>query len=329
MDGKSSRTGDPGGGFSLERRQCMYLRYILKRVGQTVIVLFLISILTFLLIRIAPGDPARMLLPDTATEEQVEAKREELGLNQPLYVQYFKYIGGVLHGDLGTSASYQQPVTKIIANRLPATIMLTIATMVVSLLISIPIGIIAGIKQGTMVDFLAMLFALVGQSMSTVWLAVMMIYIFSVKLNLFPALGMGGIKYLVLPAVTLGYPLAASVTRMGRSGMIDVLREDYITATLAKGIPESRVYTKYAFKNALIPIVTIVGLQVGYFMGGAVVVETIFSWSGVGQLANQAVGNRDYALVQSLLLVVAALFALINLIVDLINAKIDPRITLE
>lgn len=307
----------------------MYLRYILKRIGQTVIVLFLISILTFLLIRIAPGDPARMLLPDTATEEQVEAKREELGLNQPLYVQYFKYIGGVLHGDLGTSASYQQPVAKIIANRLPATIMLTIATMVVSLLISIPIGIIAGIKQGTMVDFLAMLFALVGQSMSTVWLAVMMIYIFSVKLNLFPALGMGGIKYLVLPAITLGYPLAASVTRMGRSGMIDVLREDYITATLAKGIPESRVYTKYAFKNALIPIVTIVGLQVGYFMGGAVVVETIFSWSGVGQLANQAVGNRDYALVQSLLLVVAALFALINLIVDLINAKIDPRITLE
>ncbi len=307
----------------------MYFRYILRRLGQTVIVLFFISILAFALIRIAPGNPARMMLPDTATEEQVHAKEMEMGLDKPLYIQYIKYIGGVLRGDLGTSASYQTSVGSIIADRFPATLLLTAATILVSLLISIPIGIIAGIRQGSMVDFLAMLFALIGQSMSTVWLAVMMIYIFSVKLNLLPALGMGGIKYLILPAITLGYPLAAQVTRMGRSGMIDVLREDYITATLAKGIPESRVYTKYAFKNALIPIVTVVGLQVGYFLGGAVVVETIFSWSGVGQLANQAVGNRDYALVQSLLLVIAAGFALVNLIVDLINAKIDPRITLE
>ncbi|MCI8416713.1 MAG: ABC transporter permease [Lachnospiraceae bacterium] len=307
----------------------MYFRYILRRLGQTIIVLFFISILAFALIRIAPGNPARMMLPDTATEEQVHAKEIEMGLDKPLYIQYIKYIGGVLRGDLGTSASYQTSVGSIIADRFPATLLLTAATILVSLLISIPIGIIAGIRQGSMVDFLAMLFALIGQSMSTVWLAVMMIYIFSVKLNLLPALGMGGIKYLILPAITLGYPLAAQVTRMGRSGMIDVLREDYITATLAKGIPESRVYTKYAFKNALIPIVTVVGLQVGYFLGGAVVVETIFSWSGVGQLANQAVGNRDYALVQSLLLVIAAGFALVNLIVDLINAKIDPRITLE
>ena len=307
----------------------MYFRYILKRLGQTVIVLFLLSILIFSLIHIAPGDPARMLLPDTATEEQVQAKRVELGLDQPLYVQYLKYMGNILRGNLGTSASYQQPVSRIIMERFPNTLKLTLATILVSLLISIPIGIIAGIRQGSMVDFFAMLFALLGQSMSTVWLAVMMIYIFSVKLNILPALGMGGIKYIILPAITLGYPLAAQVTRMGRSGMIDVLREDYITATLAKGIPESRVYTKYAFKNALIPIVTVVGLQIGYFLGGAVVVETIFSWSGVGQLANQAVGNRDYTLVQSLLLVIAAAFAVVNLVVDLINAKIDPRITLE
>lgn len=307
----------------------MYLRYILKRLGQTVIVLFFLSILIFSLIHIAPGDPARMLLPDTASEEQVQAKRVELGLDKPLYVQYFKYMGNILRGNLGTSASYQQPVSRIIMERFPNTLKLTLATILVSLLISIPIGIVAGIRQGSMIDFLAMLFALLGQSMSTVWLAVMMIYIFSVRLNVLPALGMGGLKYIILPAITLGYPLAAQVTRMGRSGMIDVLREDYITATLAKGIPESRVYTKYAFKNALIPIVTVVGLQIGYFLGGAVVVETIFSWSGVGQLANQAVGNRDYTLVQSLLLVIAAAFAVVNLIVDLINARIDPRITLE
>ncbi len=307
----------------------MYIRYILKRLGQTVIVLFFVSIIAFALIRIAPGNPARMVLPDTATEEQVHAKEIEMGLDKPVYVQYIKYITGVLHGDLGTSTSYQTSVASIIADRLPATLELTAATILVSLLISIPLGIIAGIRQGTMVDFFAMFFGLLGQSMSTVWLAVLMIYIFSVQLGLLPALGMGGIKYLIMPAVTLGYPVASQVVRMGRSGMIDVLREDYITATLAKGIPESRVYTKYAFKNALIPIVTLVGLQIGNYLGGAVVVETIFSWSGIGQLANQSVGNRDYALVQSLLLVIAAGVALVNLVVDLINAWIDPRITLE
>ena len=307
----------------------MYWRYILKRLGQTIIVLFLISILVFLLIRIAPGNPARMMLPDTASEEQIHAKEIEMGLDQPLYVQYFKYISGVLRGDLGTSTTYQTDVAGIIFNRFPATLLLAFATVLVSLIISIPIGMIAGVKQGTFVDFFAMLFALLGQSMAPLWLAVLLIYVFSVKLQLLPAMGMGDLAHLILPAIALGYPLASRVTRLGRSGMIDVLREDYITATLAKGIPERKVYTKYAFKNALIPIVTIVGLQIGFFLGGAVVVETIFSWSGVGQLASQAVGNRDYPLVQSLLLVIAAGFALVNLIVDIINAKIDPRITLE
>ena len=307
----------------------MYWRYILKRLGQTVIVLFLISILVFLLIRIAPGNPARMMLPDTASEEQIHAKEIEMGLDQPLHIQYLKYIGGVLRGDLGTSTTYQTDVASIIFQRFPATLLLAFATVLISLIISIPIGMVAGVKQGTFVDFFAMLFALLGQSMAPLWLAVLLIYVFSVKLRLLPAMGMGDIWHLILPALSLGYPLASRVTRLGRSGMIDVLREDYITATLAKGIPESKVYTKYAFKNALIPIVTIVGLQIGFFLGGAVVVETIFSWSGVGQLASQAVGNRDYPLVQSILLIIAAGFALVNLIVDIINAKIDPRITLE
>ena len=270
-----------------------------------------------------------MMLPDTATDEQVAAMEAEMGLDQPMVVQYLRYMAGVLTGDLGTSTAYRTDVGQIIVERFPATVQLTLATILVSLLISIPMGIIAGIKQGSVIDFLAMLFALLGQAMSTVWLAVLMIYIFSVKLNWLPSLGMGGIEYLILPAVTLGYPLAAQVTRMGRSGMIDVLREDYITATLAKGIPESRVYTKYAFKNALIPIITIVGMQIGVFLGGAIVVETVFSWSGIGQLTNMAVGNRDYQLVQSLLLVIAACGAVVNLLVDLINAAIDPRVTLQ
>lgn len=199
----------------------------------------------------------------------------------------------------------------------------------ICLLISIPLGIIAGVNQGKPIDFIAMVFAILGQSMSTVWLAVLNIYIFSVKLGWLPTIGMGGWEFIILPALTLGYPISAQVTRLGRSGMIDVLREDYITATLAKGISSRKVYTKYAFKNALIPIITIVGMQIGVFLGGAVVVETVFSWSGIGQLTNQAVGNRDYALVQSLLLVTAVCFAVINLLIDIINAKIDPRITLE
>ena len=178
-------------------------------------------------------------------------------------------------------------------------------------------------------DFLATMFALLGQSMSTVWMGILVIYIFAVKLKWFPAMGYGTWKTFILPAMTLGYPVAAQVTRMGRSGIIDVLKEDYITATYAKGISRAVVYTKYAFKNALIPIVTIVGMQIGIYLAGAVVVETIFAWPGFGQLIFQAVGTRDYPLVQSCLIVSAALFAIVNMLVDIVNSFIDPRITLQ
>ena len=307
----------------------MFFRFLLKRLGQTLIVLLCVTVIAFALIHIAPGSPARIVLGDSATDEMVAAMEEKMGLNKPLYAQYFDYLFGILKGDLGTSTTYQQPAAKLIFSRFPNTLLLTIVTTIICLLISIPLGIIAGVNQGKPIDFIAMVFAILGQSMSTVWLAVLNIYIFSVKLGWLPTIGMGGWEFIILPALTLGYPISAQVTRLGRSGMIDVLREDYITATLAKGISSRKVYTKYAFKNALIPIITIVGMQIGVFLGGAVVVETVFSWSGIGQLTNQAVGNRDYALVQSLLLVTAVCFAIINLLIDIINAKIDPRITLE
>ena len=307
----------------------MLLRYILKRLGLTIIVLFFVSIFAFLLIRLAPGNPARLMLPDDASDELVKQMEIQLGLDRPLYEQYIKYISGVLHGDLGMSTAYKQEVSSIIFARLPATGTLTLYTMLICLAISIPLGIIAGSKQGSLTDFFAMLVALIGQSMSPVWLGVVLIYVFSLKLNLLPALGSGGIAHVILPAITLGYMVAAEITRIGRSGMIDVLREDYITATYAKGISHRTVLCKYAFKNALIPIITLVGVQIGSFLAGAVVVETIFSWSGIGQLLNQAVATRDYAMVQSLLLVMATFFAVINLIVDIINSFIDPRITFE
>lgn len=305
------------------------LRFILKRLLMTLLILFAVSIIAFALIRIAPGNPAMMVLPDGASQEAIKAMEVKLGLDQPMVVQYFRYIGGVLKGDLGTSIIYKLPVKDLIFQRLPATFKLTIITMLVCLLISIPLGIVAGSRQGTIVDFLATMFALLGQSMSTVWMGILVIYIFAVKLKWFPAMGYGTWKNFILPAMTLGYPVAAQVTRMGRSGIIDVLKEDYITATYAKGISRALVYTKYAFKNALIPIVTIVGMQIGIYLAGAVVVETIFAWPGFGQLIFQAVGTRDYPLVQSCLLVSAALFAIVNMLVDIVNSFIDPRITLQ
>lgn len=307
----------------------MFWRYVLKRVGQTFIVLFAVSILSFGLIRLAPGNPAMMILGDSATSEDIAAMEAKLGLDKPVYVQYVSYIRGILTGDFGTSIIYHKSVSSLIGPRFLVSFKLAMAALFFSLVISIPIAILAGTHQGKFIDFFAMAFAVLGQSMPTVWLGILNILVFSVALGLFPSFGYNGLKSLILPAMTLGYPFAAVVTRMGRSGMIDVLREDYITATIAKGIPRHTVYLKYAFKNAMIPIVTLVGLQIGHFLGGSVVCETMFGMPGIGQLLNLSVGNRDYFVVQALLLLIASAFAVLNLLVDVLNALIDPRIRLQ
>ena len=215
------------------------------------------------------------------------------------------------------------------ARRALAVVVLTMGTVLVGCSLCIPLGIIAGSNRGKAVDFFAMFFALLGNSMSAVWLAVLNVFVFSVWLGVLPSMGAESFSNIILPALTLGYPMAAEITRVGRSGMIDTLSEDYITATYAKGISRRVVNWKYAFKNALIPIITLVGMSIGSYLAGAVVVETVFAWPGIGQLTNQAVGNRDYQLVQSLLLVSATLFTLINLVVDIINSLVDPRVSLE
>lgn len=307
----------------------MLWRYILKRIGQTFIVLFAVSILSFVLIRLAPGNPAMMVLGDSATVEDIAAMEAKLGLDQPLVKQYITYIVGVLHGDLGTSIIYNKAVSSLVISRFFVSLKISMAALAFSLIISIPIAILAGTHQGKFIDFFAMAFAVLGQSMPTVWLGILNILVFAVFLGIFPAFGYEGPMSLVLPAMTLGYPFAAVVTRMGGSGMIDVLREDYITATIAKGIPRHTVYMKYAFKNAMIPIVTLVGMQIGHFLGGAVVCETMFGMPGIGQLLNLSVGNRDYFVVQALLLLIATAFAVLNLLVDIVNALIDPRIRLQ
>ena len=305
------------------------LKYIGKRLLQTLLVLFIVSIFAFALIHLAGGNPALLLLPDGASDEAIKAMEHQLGLDQPLYVQYFQYMAGVFRGDLGMSTAYKIPVADIIAERLPYSVVLTMGTVLVGCSLCIPLGIIAGSNRGKAVDFFAMFFALLGNSMSAVWLAVLNVFVFSVWLGVLPSMGAESFSNIILPALTLGYPMAAEITRVGRSGMIDTLSEDYITATYAKGISRRVVNWKYAFKNALIPIITLVGMSIGSYLAGAVVVETVFAWPGIGQLTNQAVGNRDYQLVQSLLLVSATLFTLINLVVDIINSLVNPRVSLE
>lgn len=304
------------------------LKYIGKRLLQTLLVLFIVSIFAFALIHLAGGNPALLLLPDGASDEAIKAMEHQLGLDQPLYVQYFQYMAGVFRGDLGMSTAYKIPVADIIAERLPYSVVLTMGTVLVGCSLCIPLGIIAGSNRGKAVDFFAMFFALLGNSMSAVWLAVLNVFVFSVWLGVLPSMGAESFSNIILPALTLGYPMAAEITRVGRSGMIDTLSEDYITATYAKGISRRVVNWKYAFKNALIPIITLVGMSIGSYLAGAVVVETVFAWPGIGQLTNQAVGNRDYQLVQSLL-VSATLFTLINLVVDIINSLVNPRVSLE
>lgn len=302
------------------------LTYIVKRLGYTLLVLLGVTIIAFFLLKMTPGSPARLMLSDSATAEEVAAKEIEMGLDKPLVVQYLNYMAGVVKGDLGTSLFYKMPNATLIFQRLPATGFLTLMAALIALIIAIPLGIIAGVKNGTGVDFTAMVFALLGQSISGVWLGLVFILFFAVRLGWLPAMGYGSFVHVLMPATSLGMQMAALVTRMLRSSMVDVLQEDYITATYAKGVPGHTIITKYALRNAIMPVITIVGLQIGVFIGGAMVTEQIFGWPGIGSLTVQAIGLRDFSLVQSILLVTSALFVLINLLVDIIYTLVDPRL---
>jgi ABC-type dipeptide/oligopeptide/nickel transport system permease component len=304
-------------------------RYLVRRFWQTLIVLLCVTLCAFLLVRIAPGSPARLMLPEEASEEQIRLKEIELGLDRPLPVQFWSYISGLFRGDFGMSTIYRQPVLPIIVQRLPNSARIAFSTVFFGCLMAILLGVVAAANRGKALDFFSVFFALFGQSMATPWLAVLNIYIFALKLGWFPAIGSGGLRYMVLPVLTLGFAVAAGLTRIARSGMVNTLSEDYITATYAKGIRRSVVYWKYAFKNAMIPVVTSVGINLGSFLAGTVIVETVFGMAGIGQLMAQSVEQRDYAMVQSLLLVSAFFITFINLVVDIINSWIDPRISLQ
>jgi ABC-type dipeptide/oligopeptide/nickel transport system permease component len=282
--------------------------------------------LVFGLIHLAPGDPARLMLYDTAPEEEVQAMRKTLGLDQPLYLQYWLFLSKALRGDLGRSLYYKEPALRIILEHLPATTELTFAALLVSLVVAVPMGIVSAVRRDTVWDYAGMLLATIGQATPVFWLGLMFILLFSVQWTVLPSSGRGGIENLLMPAVTLGAPLMALVTRLVRSGMLDILGEDYIRTARAKGLPNPAIVYRHALRNMLIPLITVVGLQLGALLGGAVITETIFAWPGVGRLVVTAITARDYPLVQAATLLVSVYFVGINLLLDVLYVYIDPRI---
>ena len=301
-------------------------RYVLRRLGLLVPVVFGVVTVVFLIVHLIPGDPVEIMLGEQARAVDKETLRRELGLDEPIHVQYVSYLKRLARGDLGQSIHTKQPVLKSIATRLPATIELALAAMAVALAMAIPLGLVAAYKKDSLVDQGSMLFALLGISMPNFWLGPLLIILFSLKLGWFPVSGRGGLAHLVLPAITLGTAMAAILTRMTRASMLDVIHSDYITAARARGVRESLVVLKHAFRNALIPVVTIVGLQVGGLLAGSIITETIFSWPGIGRLTIQAINARDYPLVQGCVLVIALGYVLVNFATDLVYGLIDPRI---
>jgi len=300
--------------------------FLARRLLGLISVLLGVITIVFLIIHLVPGDPARIMLGENALPSDVEALRESLGLNRPLIVQYFDFFAKLFQGDLGRSFNTGQPVLNAIIERFPATLILTAASMFFAVIIAVPIGIITAAKRNTVVDNLGMIFSLIGVSMPAFWLGPILILIFSVKLGILPVSGSGSIKHLVLPSFSLGFALAAIISRMTRASMIEVLNQDYIRTARAIGVSEKIILLKHALRNAIIPVVTIVGLQFGALLGGVIIIEIIFSWPGIGQLLIPAIMRRDYPLVQGCILFIAVVYIFVNLIVDIIYAYIDPRI---
>jgi len=311
-------------------------RYIFRRLLQTVPVLLGVSVLAFAIMHVVPGDPVRLIAGPDAPESVVARVRVELGLERPLHVQYLSFLGRALRGDLGRSLRSRAPVIDEIFSRFPATLELTTVSMLLAVVVGIPLGLIAAVRRSSWVDYVAMGTSLSTLSMPIFWVAIVAIWLFSLQLGWLPVSGRAGpvwewegLRHIVLPAATLATTSLAIISRLTRSGMLDVLGREYVTTARAKGVPPWSVVGKHALKNALIPVVTVVGLQYGFLLGGAVVTETIFAWPGVGRLAITAILQRDYPVVQGCVLLVAVVFVLINLLVDVLYGWLDPRIRYE
>ena len=305
------------------------LRFLARRLALTIPVLIGVATLVFSLIHLIPGDPALAMLGETAAPEDVAELRTRLGLDRPLLEQYGHFLTGVVHGDLGTSLRTSQPVTTAILERMPATAELAAAAMLVAIAVSLPLGIAAAVWRGTAVDHGAMTLALLGVSIPNFWLGPLLAIIFSVELGWLPVSGRGTWAHLVLPAISLGAGLAAILARMTRATLLEELREPYVLAARARGASRARAVVRHAFRNSLIPIVTLLGLQFGAVLTGAVITETVFAWPGIGRLLIQSIGFRDYPLVQGCILLIAVTYVGVNLMTDLVYGALDPRIRYE
>ena len=299
--------------------------YLLRRLWQSLLVLFGVSVVVFLILHLT-GDPAALLLPPDATADDISNFRIAMGFDDPVAVQYLRFLKGALRGDFGESLRHGEPAMALVVERLPATFQLAGAGLLIALCLAIPTGILSAVRRNTTVDYVSTVVALLGQAMPTFWLGIMLILVFSVRLNWLPSSGRGGLEHLLLPAITLGLFTTARITRLTRSGMLEVLGQDYIRTARAKGVGEPPVVWKHALKNASIPIVTIVGIELGTLLGGSVITETIFAWPGVGRLSVQAIFNRDYPVVQSAVFLLASTFVIVNFLVDIIYTYLDPRI---
>jgi peptide/nickel transport system permease protein len=330
------------------------LRYIIRRFFTIIPVLLGVSILVFSLIRLIPGDPATVMLGERATPESVARVRQQLGLDKPIHEQYLLYLGRVLHGDLGTSVLRQEPVTQELIRRFPATLELTIAAILFALLVGIPSGIISAVRRGSWIDSFSMLVALTGLSMPIFWLGLMLSFFFAVLLHWLPTSGRltattlyepttnlvifdsliqanptllaDGLRHLILPAIALGTIPMAIIARMTRSSMLETLGQDYIRTAQAKGLHQRVVVLRHALRNSLLPIITVIGLQVGILLSGAILTETIFAWPGIGRWIVDAIYARDYPIVQGVTLFIAGMFVFVNLSVDILYSIVDPRI---
>ena len=312
-------------------------KYILRRLIQMIPVLLIVSIAVFAIIHLIPGNPAEIIAGPNATDEQLEALRRQYGLDQPLWQQYFIWLGNVLTGNLGHSFINDFPVGQLILYRVPATVELALASALIGAVVAFPLGIIAALRPGSIVDLFTTLFSALSFAVPSFWLAILLILLFSLQFKLLPPSGrpefseqpVEHLKALIMPAMTLGIAMAAKLTRYLRSSMLDVINQDYTRTARAKGLSERLVVSRHAVRNALIPVITIFGLQIGDLLSGAIIVESIFAWPGVGRLTIQAIGWRDYSILQASVMFIVVAFLVVNLLTDLTYGLINPRIRYE
>jgi peptide/nickel transport system permease protein len=308
--------------------------YIVRRILATIPVMVVVAIFVFALLHLSPGDPAAIIAGDSATDADIARIHAQLGLDRPFYIQFVEWVWGLLHGDLGISIFTNLPVLKLIGQRVEPTVALTISTLIVSVLIAIPLGILAAWKAGTWIDRVVMVFAVLGFSVPVFVLAYMLIYVFSIATRLLPVQGYVApsdglqpfLSHLVMPSIALGLVYIALIARITRASMLDVLAQDYIRTAQAKGLPNEKVLIRHALRNAAVPIATIIGIGVALLIGGVVVTETVFAIPGLGRLTVDAILRRDYPIIQGVILIFSAVYVLINLLVDLSYAVLDPRI---